>query len=97
VQLLLNRFSLTTGRQLAERSTSGGSDTITGSPSTIRVSFENAVMLSRVRALASVFSVLFAIPFLTSPRSRAISSSTSRRAYQTSNERMPANCRIALR
>ena len=49
------------------RSISGGSETICGSPSTIRVSLENAVMLSFVRAFATVFSALFVIRFFSWP------------------------------
>ena len=79
------------------RSIKGGSATICGSPSTIRVSFEKAVMLSFVRALATVFSARLSWVFLTWLRSWATSSSTSRREYHTSRPPMPANSRIALR
>ncbi len=52
------------GTRSSIRSINGGSETIRSSPSTTVVSFEKAVMLSRVRAFATVRPARFAILLL---------------------------------
>ena len=76
---------------------SGGSLTIRGSPSTIRVSFLNAARLSLVRAFASLRSARLTTFELTSLDMRAKMSSMSMREYQRSSVRVEANAAIASR
>ena len=76
---------------------SGGSPTIRRSPSTTRVSFARAFVLSFVCALAIVFlSARTFFALAVSPK-RASVSSMSSRAYQMSRSRMLPNPRIASR
>ncbi len=64
-------------------------------PSTTRVSFVNAFKLSFDVAFA-VSRRIVCLARASAPKRRAMSS-TSRRVYQTSNELIPANDRIARR
>ncbi len=68
-----------------------------GSPSTIVVNLEKADMLSRVRALARVFSVRLTCLGLNCEPSSAIVASMSRWAYHTSRFFIAAKDAIAVR
>jgi hypothetical protein len=61
------------------------------------VSFANADMLSRVRALASCFSVRLNVCGLNCRANRWSTGSSSRWEYHTSRLFIPANSRIAVR
>ncbi len=76
---------------------SGGLETMRGCPSTMRVSFARASMLSRVRALATTFPARLRVRASTSPATVGTRVSTSTRAYQTSMLRAAANCAISAR
>ena len=76
---------------------SGGSATIRRSPSTTRVSLEKADMLSRVRALARLFSVRLAIFAVICEPSSPSAASTSRCEYHTSRFFIAAKLAIAVR
>ena len=76
---------------------SGGSAMIRGSPSTMRVSLEKAVMLSLVRALARVFSVRLTCLALNCDPNSCSTLSMSRWAYQTSRFFIAAKPAIAVR
>jgi hypothetical protein len=70
--------------------TSGDWSTIRTSPSTTCVSFENADMLSLVRALAIALRVPFTARGLNCVAYFSSTVSTSKREYQTSRLPMPA-------
>ena len=76
---------------------SGGSLTILGSPSTISVSFANALRLSFDRALATLRSKRFRCFPVACPAASAAISSTSMREYQRSRLDISAKPLIASR
>ena len=75
----------------------GGSGTIRGFPSSIRVSLFSSCMLSRVRALASPLSSCLRWRSLSRLSNRARNSSMSTWVYQTSRLPSPDSVRMTCR